>query len=210
MKNAEEIKDATPVVAVGLAVDELNYCKYLLDKKCVRRWYPSVQTTKIILFSSKKYSSISSDTFRGYCFLERLDLYDNRLTHLDAFVFIDLNYLRVLDLHGNRIRNISNYTFNCLVNLKVLRLDNNRKLNKIDPHGLNGLSSLKYLHLERNRLVNFDTATFNILTQLEHLHLNNRRIATRRIARVVVGLESFSQFGSVHIYKIWASFKSYR
>ncbi len=99
-----------------------------------------------------------------------IELVENNITFLPAYVFAPFTSLELLYLYRNKISNIDANAFAGLIALKSLSLTSNR-LTEFPTEMLTPLESLNYLDLRFNPFHPFSPGKFASLTSLEWLHL---------------------------------------
>jgi insulin-like growth factor-binding protein complex acid labile subunit len=136
----------------------------------------SLLETLDLSFNEIKYLD-SNRTFQYLNSLKYLDLSNNRLNSLDAFIFGFLYNLSDLHLASNNISFLNGRCFFKLRNLKKLILKNNQ-INSIDFLQLNknDLNNLEYLELEENKITLINETLFQSFVYLFHLNLNSNPI----------------------------------
>lgn len=123
-----------------------------------------------------EYTSIHSDAFQGMNCLQKIDLTNNAITHLDNRIFHEgLVHLEELKLGYNKIASIDQDAFQHLKNLKRLYLQNNR-LVSLHVDQLKSMSKLKEVYLYSNQIVTIENGTFKDLVHLEKLSLASNRL----------------------------------
>lgn len=98
--------------------------------------------------------AIFPNAFRGLYSLQILDLEGNKLASIRAYFFLGIASVRILSLRSNPIQNIESNAFSTLVNLEELSLEN-CWLNRVDPLLLKGLEKLIEINLVNNELKGF-------------------------------------------------------
>jgi insulin-like growth factor-binding protein complex acid labile subunit len=136
----------------------------------------SLLETLDLSFNEIKYLD-SNRTFQYLNSLKYLNLSNNRLNSLDAFIFGFLYNLSDLHLASNNISFLNGRCFFNLRNLKKLILKNNQ-INSIDFLQLNknDLYNLDYLELEENNITLIHETLFQSFVYLFHLNLNSNPI----------------------------------
>jgi Leucine-rich repeat (LRR) protein len=136
----------------------------------------SLLGTLDLSFNEIKYLD-SNRTFQYLNSLKYLNLSNNRLNSLDAFIFGFLYNLSDLHLASNNISFINGRCFFNLRNLKKLVLSNNQ-INSTDFLQLNknDLYNLEYLDLEENKITLIHETLFQSFVYLFHLNLNSNPI----------------------------------
>ncbi|XP_022916006.2 chondroadherin-like [Onthophagus taurus] len=118
---------------------------------------------------TNNYVKEITDSFVGVPNLEHLMLRNNSLTALQPDQ-INMTSLISLDLSQNKIQNLTAYVFSSLKNLEQLNLSRNG-LENIENGAFKGLSKLEYLDLENNNIHTLQYATFIRLHNLRELHM---------------------------------------
>jgi Leucine-rich repeat (LRR) protein len=136
----------------------------------------SLLETLDLSFNEIKYLD-SNRTFQYLNSLKYLNLSNNRLNSLDAFIFGFLYNLSDLHLASNNLTFLNGRCFFNLRNLKKLILKNNQ-LNSIDFSQLNknDLYNLEYLELEENKITHINETHFQFYFYLSSLNLNSNPI----------------------------------
>jgi Leucine-rich repeat (LRR) protein len=136
----------------------------------------SLLETLDLSFNEIKYLD-SNLTFQYLNSLKYLNLSNNKLNSLNAYVFGFLYNLSDLHLASNNISFINGRCFFNLRNLKKLILNNNQ-INSIDFLQLNknDLYNLEYLDLEENKIALINETHFQSYVYLFHLNLNSNPI----------------------------------
>jgi Leucine-rich repeat (LRR) protein len=127
-------------------------------------------------FNEIKYLD-SNQTFQYLNSLKYLNLSNNRLNSLDAFIFGFLYNLSDLHLASNNLTFLNGRCFFNLRNLKKLILKNNQ-INSIDFLQLNknDLYNLEYLEIEENKITLINETHFQFYFYLSSLNLNSNPI----------------------------------
>jgi Leucine-rich repeat (LRR) protein len=127
-------------------------------------------------FNEIKYLD-SKATFQYLNSLKYLNLSNNRLKTLDAFIFGYLSNLNQLNLASNNISFLNENCFFNLVNINNLRLSSNQ-INSTDFLKSNEifLYNLEYLDLEVNQIVLINERHFQSYYKLSYLNLNSNPI----------------------------------
>nr|XP_015813250.2 carboxypeptidase N subunit 2 [Nothobranchius furzeri] len=132
------------------------------------------------------FKSLLPGTFDSLKQLETLQMKNNFISALPAYLFLNLNKLRVLDLSQNRLEDVANETFSGLRRLEVLKLNNNL-ISHLTPDTFSNVSQLRELHLEHNKLARLSDSSFSLLTNLSVLNLRGNLLTT--FSRNVFGRE---------------------
>jgi len=120
-------------------------------------------------------------TFENLSSLERLDLSNNNIKHLNGAVFSGLGAfsgltkLTHLLMHNNEISDILPGTFENMSNLERLDLCYN-EITEIMPSIFGDMSSLECLDLSNNNIKDLNCAVFTGLVKLKHLHLSANQL----------------------------------
>lgn len=99
--------------------------------------------------------------FDGLSNLQKLYLYNNKLTDLDDCVFENLATLTKLRLNNNQLSEIRPEFFSSHTNLYTLYLSANG-ISQLDPGVFRFLPGLKHLHLEENQLTTLDEGVVSL------------------------------------------------
>jgi Leucine-rich repeat (LRR) protein len=108
--------------------------------------------------------------------VEKLDLGNNRLTHLNNSIFSYLTNLRYLILNNNALMHIKDETFSGVNYLISLDLNINMLEDLSFLYKKRRFSKLRYLKLSHNRLSKLEAGQFAYLNSLKHLDLTSNRI----------------------------------
>ncbi|XP_061777534.1 toll-like receptor 22 [Nerophis ophidion] len=142
--------------------------------------------------------SISTDSFRAFLVLKRLNLSQNKLSLVPPAVqnltslleldlgsnnisslgchdFAKLGKLNVLSLNQNLIRTVKLCVFKDLTNLRVLKMQMNR-ITRLNDAFKRYLPNLRYLVLHNNTLTTVEQGEFEGLRSLQNLSLQNNNI----------------------------------
>ena len=108
--------------------------------------------------------------------IEKLDLGNNRLTHLNNTIFSYLTNLRYLVLNNNFIRTIKDETFSGVNYLISLDLNINMLEDLNFLYNKRRFTKLRYLKLSNNRLRSLEPGKFSYLSALKQLDLTSNKI----------------------------------
>ena len=115
--------------------------------------------------------------FSRFTDLERLDLSDNRLSHVERNIFDGLDGLTELNLSHNLLTALSDYAFAELSGLETLSLNDNHIGGEVTHLTFRGAQALRILNLSRNVLTGLADGSFGDNQKLESLWLQSNDLA---------------------------------
>ena len=157
-----------------------NFLKELQLGACNLRFLPDkllaglVRLERIHLWNNR-ISKIPAGFFKEAEELKELVLWGNEIEELEESTLIGLWNLKRLDLDRNKIRNLSSLAFRHLIELEVLQLGDNR-ITTLHGKTFSFMSRLKVLSLNRNSIIHLYSEAFNNLPHLLILSLNHNQI----------------------------------
>ena len=143
---------------------EIEFCHaLLLDRRQLMAWFPSLNSLIWVDIAYKQIESIENSTFvadedQTFLNLERLWIFNNKLTLLDDMIFSGLANLYELDISFNSLTHLSANIFAHLNRLQTLDLQGNQ-LTSIDRQVFVGLVNLGSVFLGLNP-ISYTQASF--------------------------------------------------
>lgn len=132
--------------------------------------------TKLLL-NFNRFRTVLPGTFDSLKQLETLQMKSNIISHLPAFLFMNLNRLRVLDLSQNKLGEVTKETFSGLAELEILKMNYNL-ISNVTSNLFHNMTQLKELHLEGNKIAELSDNVFSALTKLKVLNLRGNHLTT--------------------------------
>lgn len=131
---------------------------------------------EILEMNSVGLRNLFTTSFHRASNLRVFHAYGNKLTQLDANIFVEAPNLEYLDLSSNKISNINANAFRRCGNLKELSLIGN-KISIIDEQTFAPLKNLTWIWLDGNeiRIISLNMLLSN--TKLMGINLNNNQIS---------------------------------
>jgi Leucine-rich repeat (LRR) protein len=120
----------------------------------------------------------SNQTFQYLNALKYLNLSNNKLKTLDAFIFGYLSQLTDLNLASNNLRFIDESYFSNLVNLKKLKLSYNQVNSTFLSKTNTSFITVTSLDLDYNKIDAISENDFELISKLKYLNLNSNPIKT--------------------------------
>ena len=120
-------------------------------------------------------TELRNDMFQGLPALEKLHLFDNKISYIEPGAFRSLSHLEYLDLDENELTDITSGMWEGLDELEFLLVGENH-VTSLSPGVFKTLKNLKLLHLKRNGLTEIHGATWQGLDSLEELELGFNHI----------------------------------
>ncbi len=117
----------------------------------------------------------SFDGFEEFKSMAKINLYHNKIEHLDLSPLHPLYNLHTLDLSRNRLKSIDLSPLAGKLNLTTLRLESN-DLTEIDLSPLRGLPRLQTLKLGDNLLKSIDLEPLGTVHELRELRLTRNQL----------------------------------
>lgn len=157
-----------------------NFLKELQLGACNLRFLPDkllaglIKLERIHLWNNR-ISKIPAGFFKEAEELRELVLWGNEIEELEESTLVGLWNLKRLDLDRNKIRNLSSLAFRHLIELEVLQLGDNR-ITTLHGKTFSFMSRLKVLSLDRNSIIHLYSEAFNNLPNLLILSLNHNQI----------------------------------
>ena len=126
--------------------------------------------------SYNKIVNISMTSFSGLRYLKYLSLRGNRIrTKITKVLLVNVCWLEELDLGQNRISVIDNNAFDRLVRLMILHLDHNRLLH-IPARLFRQIKYMYLLNVAHNRISTMTASLMLQIKELRHLNVSNNRL----------------------------------
>ncbi|XP_044040191.1 platelet glycoprotein Ib alpha chain [Siniperca chuatsi] len=132
-------------------------------------------STKVLLFPSNLFSSLSWSSFQIFTEIYEIDLTGNKVPEVNSSISPILPSLSVLRLGSNRLTSLSDGSFSACPGLTELYLGNNA-IDSLSNHTFSGLSKLEILELSSNRIKVLPELMLHPLTAIETLFLENNKI----------------------------------
>ncbi|XP_070507663.1 leucine-rich repeat transmembrane neuronal protein 2-like isoform X2 [Chironomus tepperi] len=120
--------------------------------------------------------NIFQQSFQHASNLRVFHAYENKITTLDAYSFVEAIKLEYLDLSHNKIANINVEAFKGLSKLKELSLIDNR-ISIIDEQTFEPLKALTWIWLDRNEIKIISLSLFVNNLNLKGMNFNNNKIS---------------------------------
>ena len=147
-----------------------------------------LETIDVRAFNGMKYvnrlnlnnnllTHIESGTFGWYQLL-MLEIANNKLTELQSNIFSSLSFLFFLDLHGNQLKSLHPKLFQSQrLYITALELSRNN-LAELLPETFSSLHDLRVLILDDNNITAIQPRTFQDLEEVWWLYLDNNKLTT--------------------------------
>ncbi|KAM9323083.1 uncharacterized protein KZ484_021174 [Pholidichthys leucotaenia] len=132
--------------------------------------------TKLIL-NFNLFKTVLPGMFNSLKQLEMLQIRNNIISHLPAFIFQNLSKLQILDLSQNKLKEVKRDTLFGLAELQILKINNNI-ISNFTSDTFHNVSQLTELHLEGNKIAHLDNGIFSVLTKLKVLNLRGNHLTT--------------------------------
>ena len=126
--------------------------------------------------SYNQIENISMTSFSGLRYLKYLSLRGNRIiTKITKVLLVNVCWLEELDLGQNRISVIDNNAFDRLVHLMILHLDHNRLLH-IPARLFRQIKYMYLLNVAHNQISTMTAKLMLQIKELRHLNVSNNRL----------------------------------
>ncbi len=120
--------------------------------------------------SSNKITVIEPGGFAGLVKLKQIWLYDNKISHIKANMFVDMVSCLKISLEDNQIFSIEPGSFNGLDNLETLDLSYN-KISSLDTNMFSELKNCTMLYLRKNNISVIEHGALHGLGKVHELQL---------------------------------------
>ncbi|KAI8764290.1 G-protein coupled receptor GRL101, partial [Biomphalaria glabrata] len=162
-------------------INKLNYqgnkLGYNLRTDSLSKGGTNMDKVIYVDLSNNLITDIPAYMFQYMYSVKTLNLADNNITEIKNVSLIGLGALTQLYLHGNAIQSLDKYSFMNLSNLITLDLSSQR-ITRLSPQTFVGLDSLRMLNLSGNQLKTIEDGTFYGLHNLLTLDISNNMIQT--------------------------------
>ncbi|CAH0405583.1 unnamed protein product [Chilo suppressalis] len=160
--------------------DELSMSVYILDLNgnniTTLKTFPADIKMRRLQIANNRLTHVDRDSFRGLEFLIDVDLSGNNISNIDPEAFLDSRGLLNVELQDNPI-SVVDGPFLVSSTLQFLDISN-CNLSSINPQFFDNITSLTTVDLSNNPLVTLESGTFDILTSLETLKLNDCKLTS--------------------------------
>ncbi|KAL4008456.1 hypothetical protein ACER0C_002308 [Sarotherodon galilaeus] len=133
-------------------------------------------TTKVLLFPSNLFSSLSWSSFQVFPEIYEIDLTGNKVPEVTPTASPILPTLSVLRLGSNRLTSLPDGSFSACPGLTELYLENNA-INSLSDHTFSGLTKLEILELSSNHIKVLPQSMLHPLPAIETLYLEKNKIS---------------------------------
>ncbi|KAI3376421.1 hypothetical protein L3Q82_016442 [Scortum barcoo] len=132
-------------------------------------------STKVLLFPSNVFSSLSWSSFQIFEEIYEIDLTDNKVPEVTPSASPVLPTLSVLRLGTNRLTSLPDGSFSACPGLIELYLEKNA-IDSLSDHTFSGLIKLEILELSSNRIKVLPELMLHPLPAIETLYLENNKV----------------------------------
>ena len=130
-------------------------------------------STKVLNLGNNRFKEVNPRQFRRFYNLVELDLFYNRIIHLNNDSDTELSTLRDLDISYNqRLQDLNSAFFAGIPNLQKLSIQGNNLVVSM----FKGLRNLTYLDMSDNKPISVNSTPFMELQYLEDLNLGGCRL----------------------------------